>query len=306
MEVKKLDIFESIIVGFVSFSYIRSIFTVTGTLPCVLFSVGIAAIFLIFYHEKYIGVILNIGVSLLWTVLLTTLISLFSLFNGRVLFLIPIAVAIFYVSLCIHGLSIHDLISGGENHIKTSDKIIQHPFNDFRTEYDRFGKLKEQILPIFEQVLSDPNADEGIKATISKYYTEMDGAEEINKNFLKIAKKRRISLKEFNTVVEWGKQIADMNATLQESVDAFHSDGSGSEENREYQYQGGHQSGNDTTSYFNGCDTFESIKTRYRALCKVYHPDMGNGSPEEFDKIQKEYNELKEKFSNGNERQDHI
>lgn len=51
-----------------------------------------------------------------------------------------------------------------------------------------------------------------------------------------------------------------------------------------------------TTEYFTGCDTRESLSKRYRDLCKVYHPDMGNGSSEIFNKIQDEYNALKKKY----------
>lgn len=48
-----------------------------------------------------------------------------------------------------------------------------------------------------------------------------------------------------------------------------------------------------TSSYFSGCTTKEQIQKRYRDLCKVYHPDMGNGSAEIFDQINKEYEQLK-------------
>jgi hypothetical protein len=50
------------------------------------------------------------------------------------------------------------------------------------------------------------------------------------------------------------------------------------------------------TEFFAGCDTKESLSKRYRDLCKVYHPDMGNGSPEIFNKIQNEYDALKTQF----------
>lgn len=44
--------------------------------------------------------------------------------------------------------------------------------------------------------------------------------------------------------------------------------------------------------FFNGCKDTASIKRRYRDLCKVYHPDAGNGSSEVFNKITEEYNRL--------------
>jgi hypothetical protein len=59
-----------------------------------------------------------------------------------------------------------------------------------------------------------------------------------------------------------------------------------------------YSSGSSTTGseYFAGCDTRESLSKRYRDLCKVYHPDMGNGSSEIFNKIQIEYDALKTQF----------
>ena len=53
-------------------------------------------------------------------------------------------------------------------------------------------------------------------------------------------------------------------------------------------------------SYENGDRSLEGLMV-YKGLSLFEPLEI---SPEEFDKIQKEYNELKEKFSNGNERQD--
>lgn len=44
--------------------------------------------------------------------------------------------------------------------------------------------------------------------------------------------------------------------------------------------------------FFEGCKTPEAIKKRYRDLCKVYHPDSGNGSEAIFEAICDEYNSL--------------
>ena len=44
--------------------------------------------------------------------------------------------------------------------------------------------------------------------------------------------------------------------------------------------------------FFEGCRTPEAIKKRYRDLCKVYHPDSGNGSEIIFEAICDEYNSL--------------
>jgi hypothetical protein len=93
-------------------------------------------------------------------------------------------------------------------------------------------------------------------------------------------------------------QISDLNKSLSELLAMINDSAEQQYENESRQSQQDNQyhTETDVTSYFNGCETLQSLKTRYRDLCKVYHPDMGNGSPEEFDKIQKEYNVLKEKL----------
>jgi hypothetical protein len=45
-------------------------------------------------------------------------------------------------------------------------------------------------------------------------------------------------------------------------------------------------------SFFRDCRDEASIRRRYRELCKVYHPDSGNGSTEIFEAVNREYNEL--------------
>lgn len=51
-----------------------------------------------------------------------------------------------------------------------------------------------------------------------------------------------------------------------------------------------------TTTYFTGCDSKDSLQKRYKDLCKIYHPDMGNGSAEIFAEIQVTYENLKKKY----------
>ncbi|MBP8969973.1 MAG: hypothetical protein KBG42_11935 [Lachnospiraceae bacterium] len=46
------------------------------------------------------------------------------------------------------------------------------------------------------------------------------------------------------------------------------------------------------TGFFEGCKSPDAIKRRYRDLCKVYHPDNGNGSEAIFTAICDEYNRL--------------
>lgn len=50
-------------------------------------------------------------------------------------------------------------------------------------------------------------------------------------------------------------------------------------------------SGN-AVGFFADCRTKASLKRRYHDLCKVYHPDTGNGSEEIFHRIKEEYDRL--------------
>lgn len=51
----------------------------------------------------------------------------------------------------------------------------------------------------------------------------------------------------------------------------------------------------DEFQFFAGCTDWEQVKTRYRDLMKIYHPDAG-GHEEASKKINAEYNILKKKF----------
>lgn len=50
---------------------------------------------------------------------------------------------------------------------------------------------------------------------------------------------------------------------------------------------------NTANDFLNGCSDLDSLNKRYRDLCKVYHPDMGNGSAEIFQKVNAEYEMMK-------------
>lgn len=65
-----------------------------------------------------------------------------------------------------------------------------------------------------------------------------------------------------------------------------------------YQNNGsGHDSDDQAEEFqfFAGCTDWEQVKSRYRDLMKIYHPDAG-GHEEASKKINAEYNKLKKKF----------
>ncbi len=64
------------------------------------------------------------------------------------------------------------------------------------------------------------------------------------------------------------------------------------EEDDEEYIEDNHGRGASVSGFFEGCRTPEQLKKRYRDLCKVYHPDSGNGSEAIFEAICEEYNRL--------------
>lgn len=47
------------------------------------------------------------------------------------------------------------------------------------------------------------------------------------------------------------------------------------------------------SKFFADCNTLDKLQKRYKDLCKVYHPDMNNGSAETFVQLQQEYERMK-------------
>lgn len=84
------------------------------------------------------------------------------------------------------------------------------------------------------------------------------------------------------------------------SYQQYYQDNSYSDSNNYQQNSQSNGSGNsdvqdDEFQFFAGCTDWEQVKTRYRELMKIYHPDAG-GHEEASKKINAEYNILKKKF----------
>ena len=52
----------------------------------------------------------------------------------------------------------------------------------------------------------------------------------------------------------------------------------------------------DEFDFFDGCTTLEQLDTRYKGLMRAYHPDTGSGDLEICQKINSQYQKLKDKF----------
>ena len=52
----------------------------------------------------------------------------------------------------------------------------------------------------------------------------------------------------------------------------------------------------DELDFFDGCTTWEQIKSQYRKLMHIYHPDNASGNEEYTKIIQRQYEELQKKY----------
>ena len=90
-----------------------------------------------------------------------------------------------------------------------------------------------------------------------------------------------------------------MNVSFAKLIDIINSNNQREEYSRQsqQQYNQSQSQSANTTSLFDGCDTLDSLKARYRQLCKVYHTDNGNGSDKVFAELQNEFERLKKQYS---------
>lgn len=75
-------------------------------------------------------------------------------------------------------------------------------------------------------------------------------------------------------------------------------DENNADEAEDYEEEENNRTASGSPVFFSGCNNEGSIKRRYKELCKVYHPDSGNGSAEVFARITDEYNRLIAQYDN--------
>ena len=298
MEVKKIDIFESVLIAILLYIFISNSFSNLGVVLSLVLALGITTIFLIFYHERYIGVVLNIITSLLWTVLITSFLSIFSLFHNNTWLLVIIGLGLLYLFLRLHGLDIVDFIKNIKSFKPVKVSSVQDSIDEYKIQYETYLKYKEKLMPVFSDILSDPNAPTHIKATTSDYIVQMNAIEKENKAFLRISKRKTFFANTQEYILNCTNKLRQLNIEFKEHINILDERERKEQEKRYRQSQQYNQSMKESvSSYFNGCNSLNSLKERYRDLCKIYHPDSGNGSQQEFVKIQEEFEILKKKYS---------
>ena len=102
------------------------------------------------------------------------------------------------------------------------------------------------------------------------------------------------------------REVLEESEELRDKIDDIYDNVRGYDEGYDDGYERGYSHGRNEqidyyekermpelpTGFFEGCKSPDAIKRRYRDLCKVYHPDNGNGSEAIFAAICDEYNRL--------------
>lgn len=93
-----------------------------------------------------------------------------------------------------------------------------------------------------------------------------------------------------------GRRMMRYSAVEFENKRKAFAHGSGHKSNGQQQTEKrGENAKSENFSFFTGCNTTDEIKSRYRNLCRTYHPDTGSGDKEVFERITEEYEKLLKK-----------
>ena len=246
----------------------------------------------------YLGHVIHILFSILWTLLgYSILEKIFTLSESPFWQRILSGLIVFFLTLSLH------LACAGEMNLipplplssKLRDKPPMDPAVEARLQqyFDIHDKAMDMIktvdaLPANEHSLPLKNY---IKQNFSDMIKQMNHLSNSIANYSR--NPDPLTLANLNSNLDEILPIlAKYNTTFQDLFDAYNQNiNNTSSEDKETQ--------EDThISFFQGCDSLESLNKRYRDLVKVYHPDSGNGNDKVFIEITEEYEKLKPSFEN--------
>ena len=195
------------------------------------------------------------------------------------------------------------------------DKIIIIKYSDYIDEYNscfNSATKRKEELSGYNNLTS--NQLSMIRKLDKEYNDIVENFLEIHKVAIEIVKrnekKRTISTKEKDKLKEY---LTEMDNILNEFTrlvcqyediidEIKETEKKGQKEKREYKKDENYNIREKTSTensfgFFDGCDSQESLDKRYRALCKIYHPDNINGDEDVFKCIVEEYDCVKKEIS---------
>lgn len=272
-------------------NFIESIFTFILSVIIALIPIALMAI-------PYLGKIVQILFSIFWTIAGYELLDMiFNISEAPLWERVVFGLIIFLLTLSLH------LACAGEMNLipplplssKLRDKPPMNPAVEARLQ--QYFDIHDKAMDMIKTVDALPANEHSLplKNYIKQNFSDM--IKQMNHLSNSIASYSRnpdpLTLANLNSNLDEILPIlVKYNTTFQDLFDAYNqslNDASAGDEGPQE---------NTHISFFQGCDSLESLNKRYKDLVKVYHPDSGNGNDKVFIEITEEYEKLKPSFQN--------
>ena len=274
------------LIAFVFAMYCLKTKTELHTVFAILISLAVVIVYFIGTQIKYFRVVLSIAVSGAWAYEIAELIcdigsldNIWKWFIRVVAFLIVILMHIAFMN---HS---YDVPS------KDSDDDINVMMSYYEQENEKF-KSRQGIIQSKLSVIQQLGLyDENLAQSCEDYNKNMDKFADSNYEIINKSKiHKSVKEKDLELLI---CNLISMNQSLtvlENAVERYlknvdkenYSDSDNTEKN--------------SFNPFAGCNNVESLKKRYKALCKSFHPDMSGGDTESMQFINTEYEKLLAEF----------
>lgn len=154
-----------------------------------------------------------------------------------------------------------------EDHLEYLNTIEEH-----LSQLDSLGQKVQDIL--------DKKESPQLRSSWGSYMRNLEYLAE------QCSAKNGVTVKKLKTMIPQIKQLGKQRENVRKLTDKLF---------EELQNPAG------SSIFFAGCDTPEKLERRYKSLCKTYHPDMGDGDTETFQKMQNEYESIKAAYGKGSQ-----
>lgn len=300
----KISYLEAIIISISSYGIIGSIFSLAGTVEKIIFGIVVGILYLKLLDIEYLNVVLKIVAVIVWTLLLS---AIFYTFVSVGVITVAFAAVMFILSMWIHKLDFIKWIKNAASIVKRIFVNKEKPkFNGVKTKHpdsaykelrntmslflDTYWKYKSfieksgiQDRTLFKEATE---ANSGTVFVLQECASHKFIIDDATKNWMRQRSRYYASL----TASMEREMETQTQYTKQSSGDSNNRTGNTTNNASE------RKTNDMDESLFNGCNSAESLKTRYHQLMKMYHPDSQNGDTEMSQKVQKTYQVLSARY----------
>lgn len=297
----KISYVEAVIVLICSYSIIGNMFLLAGTIEKIIFGGVVAILYLKLLNIEYLNVVLKTLAAILWTLLVS---AIFYTFVS-----IGVITAVFAVIMFILFMWLHELrfIKWAKSVVSIIKRILvkkeKIKFNGVKTKNPdpAYKELRNAMSLFLDTYWKYKSYIEKSGKQDSKLYIDTT---EANSNTVSILQEcanhkfyingetkqwMQYTTKVYNTLI--GCMEMEMSPSSQYTKKSSNAS-AGNKSNNTTNNTLGRKTNDIDESLFSGCDSEESLKTRYHQLMKMYHPDSQNGDTEMSQKVQRTYKEL--------------